>query len=121
MKDVSQTELAIMNALWDDGPSAVRGIVERVYGKHSQSLHTTVKSLLERLIKKGYAACDRSGSVHTFNATVDREDFVGRQIDQLANDLCDGEVAPILLSLVDRVKLSRKDRNAIEQIIRKLK
>lgn len=121
MKDVSNTELSILNVLWDSGPVAVREIVEKVYGRHSQSLHTTVKSLLERLMKKGYVACDKTEFVHSFSALVDRERFVGRQIEQIADDVFNGKVAPILLSLVEQVKLSKKDRSAIEQIIRKLK
>ena len=121
MKDVSDTELAILNVLWDRGPVAVRTIVEAVYGRHSQSLHTTVKSLLERLINKEFASCDRSGFVHLFSATIDREAFVGGQIDQIAENVFAGRVTPILLSLVDRVDLSKKDREAIERILRKLK
>jgi hypothetical protein len=48
-RDVTETEFAILNVLWDRGPSTVRGIVEVVYGRHTHSLHTSVKSLLERL------------------------------------------------------------------------
>ena len=121
MKGVSDTELAILNVLWDGGPVAVRKIVETVYGRHSQSLHTTVKSLLERLINKGYVSCDRSGFAHTFIAKIDRESFVGNQIEQIANNVFDGQVAPVLLSLVDRVSLSKNDREAIERILQKLK
>ena len=121
MKDVSDTELAILNVLWDRAPVAVREIVETVYGQHSQSLHTTVKSLLERLINKGYVTCDRTGFVHTFSATIDRERFVGGKIEQIADSVFGGQVAPILLSLVDRVRLNKKDREAIERILRKLK
>ena len=121
MKSVSDTELAILNVLWDAGPVPVREIVQRVYGRHSQSLHTTVKSLLERLIHKGYVACDRTGFAHTFSATIDRENFVGGQIEQIAKSVFEGQVTPILLSLVDRVKLSKKDRVAIQRILDKLK
>lgn len=121
MKDVSDTELAILNVLWDRGPATVREIVEAVYGRHSQSLHMTVKSLLDRLANKGYVACDRTSFAHTFHSTIDREAFVGSQIEQIADSVFDGQVVPILLSLVDRVRLSNKDREAIEQILRKLK
>ena len=50
-----------------------------------------------------------------------RERFAGRQIEQLADSVFDGQLAPILLSLVDRVRLNKKDREAIERILRKLK
>ncbi len=121
MRAVSNTELEILNVLWDRGPLPVREIVEAVYGSHSQTLHTTVKSLLERLVTKGFVTGDRSQTPHAFAATVERDSFVGSQIEQLADSVFEGRLAPILLSLVDRVRLSRKDREAIEEILRKLK
>lgn len=121
MKNVSDTELEILNALWDSGPLTVRQIVEAVYDDHSQSLHTTVKSLLERLIVKEYVAGDRSQSPHRFHATVDRAAYIQAQVSRLAGNVFDGHMAPVLLSLVDSVKLSRKDRATLEEILKKIK
>jgi BlaI family penicillinase repressor len=115
--DVTETELAILDVLWTRGQSAVRGIVAALYGRHTPTLHMTVKSLLERLEGKGYVECDGSGFAHRFSAKVSREAYVGQQLKQLADSHFDGAVAPMLLTLVDRVNLSRKDREAIRKII----
>ncbi len=61
-KDVTETEFAILNVLWNQGPSTVRGIVEAVYQRHTHSLHASVKSLLERLAEKGFIVCERQGA-----------------------------------------------------------
>jgi len=119
--DVTETELGIMDVLWSRGQSAVRDIVVAVYGEHTPSLHMTVKSLLERLEGKGYVECDKSGFAHRFSAKVSREAYVGQQLKQLADSHFKGAVAPMLLTLVDRVKLSRKDREAIRKIIEGIK
>jgi len=121
LPQVTETELAILDVLWDRGPSAIRDIVATLYHKHSQSLHATVKSLLERLEHKGYVACDKKGFAHRFSAKVSREAYVGRQLEELADSHFNGAVAPMILSLVDRIKLSRKDREAIRKIIEGIK
>jgi len=115
--DVTETELAILDVLWTRGESAVRDIVETLYTEHTPTLHMTVKSLLERLEAKGYVQCDRSGFAHRFSAKVTRETHVGRQLMQLAESHFNGAVTPMLLTLVERTKLSRKDREAIRRII----
>ena len=115
--DVTDTELAILDVLWNRGQCAVRDIVAELYDTHTATLHMTVKSLLERLEAKGYVACDKSGFAHRFSAVVSREEYVGQQLKQLADSHFDGAVAPMLLTLVDRIKLSRKDREAIRKII----
>lgn len=115
--EVTETELRILDVLWECGPSFIRDIVETVYGKHTQSLHATVKSLLERLERKGYVEHDDRHHMHLFTAKIDRETLVGQQMQQLADSHYDGSMTPMLLSLVDRAKLSRKQRLAIKRII----
>jgi predicted transcriptional regulator len=119
-RDVTETEFAILKVLWDAGPSTVRAIVEAIYEKHTHSLHTSVKSLLERLAQKGFVACRRQGGVHLFAATVARESFVAQQLQLLADSNFGGSLTPLLSTLVENVKLSRGDREAIRKIINKI-
>jgi predicted transcriptional regulator len=117
---VSDTELSILRVLWDRGPQTTREIVEAVYSKHSQSLHTTVNSLLDRLMRKGYARCVRRGTVRFFEATVDRSTLVAGELQGLADSHFGGSLAPVLLALIEGVRLSAKDRNALRKIVEKI-
>jgi predicted transcriptional regulator len=115
--EVTETELRILDVLWEGGPSIVRDIVEQVYGKHSQSLHATVKSLLDRLEEKGFVTHDDSRHAHRFSAALDRQSFVGQQLQQLADSHFDGSFTPMLLTLIERARLTRKQRDSIQKII----
>jgi predicted transcriptional regulator len=107
-----------MEVLWcSDTGATVREIVLAMYGRHEHSLHGGVKSFLDRLMEKKYARVDKSQFAHRFSATVTRQKFVGRQLKRIAKSHFGGALAPMLLSLVDQAKLSRKDRTAIETII----
>jgi BlaI family transcriptional regulator, penicillinase repressor len=119
-KEVTETEFAILNVLWESGPTTVRGIVEAIYRKHTHSLHASVKSLLERLADKGFVVCRREGGVHFFSATARRDAFVAQQLQLLADTNFGGSLAPLLSTLVDNVKLNPKDREAIRKIIDKI-
>ncbi|MBI2480006.1 MAG: BlaI/MecI/CopY family transcriptional regulator [Planctomycetia bacterium] len=115
--DVTETELAILDVIWDRGVCEIREIVEAIYPEHTQARHTTVKSLLERLAEKGYVESDTSRFAHKFTAKISREQYVGQQLQKLADSHFDGSLAPMLLTLVDRVKLSRTEREAIRKLI----
>jgi predicted transcriptional regulator len=115
--DVTETELAILDVIWDRGVCEIRDIVEAIYPEHTQARHTTVKSLLERLAEKGYVESDTSRFAHKFSARISREQYVGQQLQKLADSHFDGSLAPMLLALIDRVKLSRKERKAIRKLI----
>jgi predicted transcriptional regulator len=79
-----------------------------------------VKSLLERLAEKEFVVCQRREGVHFFSATVDREAFVAQQLQLLADSNFGGSLTPLLNTLVDTVKLSPRDREAIRRIIEKI-
>ena len=115
--DVTDTELAILDVLWTKEGAEIREIVEAVYGEHTQALHATVKSLLIRLMDKQLVDCDRGRFVHRYSAKLDRETFVGSQLQKLADSHFDGSFTPMLLTLIDRVKLSRRERETLRKII----
>ncbi len=120
LSDVSKTELEIMLVLWSDGAQTVRHIVEQIYERHTQSLHTTVKSLLERLMAKGFVEVDRSLPVHRFYAVVQKDQFVQYELNKLASSVFEGELAPLMMSLVSQSQLTAKDKATIQSLIDKL-
>jgi len=122
LNDVTDAELSVLEVLWDrESGATVREIVLAIYGRHEHSLHGGVKSFLDRLMEKGYATVDKSGFAHRFSAVVTRHEFVGVQLKRLAESHFGGSVAPMLMSLVEQAKLSRKDRAAVEKIIDNIK
>ena len=118
---VTETELAILDVLWKSGSATVREIVEAIYGRHKSSLHATINSLIDRLREKGYVAVDDAGFAHRYKAAVTREELIEGNLQQLADRHFDGAVTPLLMALIDKVKLSRKDREAIRKIVSGIK
>ena len=116
---VTEAELSVLNHLWEQGPSVVREIAYALYSDNTPAYHATVNSLLDQLEKKGYVARDRSGFAHSFTATIDRSTLVGNQIQQIADSYFDGALTPMLLPLVDKINLSKRDRETIRKIIDK--
>ena len=116
---VTEAELSVLNHLWEHGPSIVREIAHALYAENSSAYHATVNSLLDQLESKGYVSRDRTVFAHVITATVDRSTLVGNQIQQIADSYFNGALTPVLLPLVDKIALSKQDRDAIRKIIEK--
>ena len=114
---MSKTELQILDNLWSAAPKTIREICDDIYGDTSTSYYATVQSLLDRLEKKGWVLRDRSGFKHTFQPTKSRSDFVGRQIQDVANAVCNGSVAALLGQLAQSDALSSKERRELRKLI----
>jgi BlaI family penicillinase repressor len=114
---VTETELSILNVLWNENGRQIREIVGEVYGEHTQALHATVKSLLDRLIDKKLVTIDRTQFAHRFSAAITREQFVGEHLQQLADSHFNGALAPMFVAMMGRAKLTKAQRRALMEIV----
>lgn len=116
-QDITDAELDVLQVLWKDGPLPIRPITEALYGDCKTSQYATVQKLLERLEAKECVERDRTSNVHKFSATVGRDELVGRRLQAVAEELCDGSWTPLLTNLAQKTKLSEKDRAMLRQMI----
>ena len=120
-QDVTEAELDLLNLLWQGGPSSVRQLAASLYaGEVTNARVASVQTLLTRLEEKKCVARDRSGSIQQFRATIGREDLIGRRLQAIAEQLCEGSVTPLLTHLVQGERLSAADRQALRDLIDQL-
>jgi predicted transcriptional regulator len=119
-QDVTEAELALLQALWDKGPATIRQLVDRVYKQGGASVYATVQKLLDRLEAKGCVRRERGGPVHVFQAAIDRDELIGHRLRAVANALCGGSLSPLLMHLVEGRGLSAPERRELRALIEKL-
>jgi BlaI family penicillinase repressor len=116
---VSNAELRVLQSLWDNGPSTIRQLTERLYPAVSTANYATVQKLLERLEKDRCVGRNRTATPHVFAATVSRETYIGGQLRAMAEKLCGGSLTPLLTHLVNTEVLSKKERNELRRMLEK--
>jgi BlaI family transcriptional regulator, penicillinase repressor len=117
VRDVTETELAILEVLWDLGPAIVRQVVNRLYPGRGPSAPSTVQKLMHRLESKGLVTRDRSGGVQRFAATVDRGAIISARLRTMAEELCDGSLTSLLTHLVRTDSLGKHERKALRALV----
>src|SRR5947209_19611506 len=98
--DVTDAELAVLRHLWENGTRTRRQVTDALYPRGGPAHYTTVQKLLERLEAKGFVTSELAGAVRVFTAAVDRDWLIRRRLRDVADKLCDGSVAPLLMNLV---------------------
>jgi predicted transcriptional regulator len=117
---VTDTELSILQALWDRQPATIRRLTERLYPGGGAAHYATVQKLLDRLETKGFVARQRSGTAHSFVTTIDRDELIGRKLEDMADKLCGGSLTPLLTHLVRARRLSSRERQELRDLIDEL-
>ena len=116
-QDVTDAELSILQVLWESETATVRELTERLY---LQGTTATVQKLLERLEAKNYVKRSRKTWPHQFSAAVDRHVLIARQLQSTADKLCQGEIQPLLTSLVQARGLTEEDRKSLRGLLDQL-
>ena len=121
-QDVTDTELAILQILWDQGPSTRRQITDVLYPRGGPAQYATVQKLLERLEAKGFvAAKNRGQGVLTFAVSVDRDELISRKLQEMAEKLCGGSMTPLLMNLVRAQPLSDRQLDELRLFVEDLR
>lgn len=119
-RDVTDAELAVLNALWEKGPATIRHLTAEIYPGGVAAQYATVQKLLERLEAKDFVRRERNGAAHTFVASVAREDLIGRRLRDVAEKLCGGSLTPLLTHLVRARRLNNRERQELRALIEDL-
>jgi predicted transcriptional regulator len=119
-QDVTDTELAVLQLLWDQGPATIRRITDALYPQGGTAHYATVQKLLDRLEAKGCVSRDRRPPAHTFSAVIGRDDLIGRRLEDVAEKLCGGSLTPLLTHLVRARRLNSREREELRALIEEL-
>lgn len=120
-QDVTETELAILQVLWDEESASRRQITDVLYPEGGAAQYATVQKLLERLEAKRLVRHTRgSDGVLTFTATVAREEFISQRLQDMADRLCGGSLTPLLMNLLRAKPLEAQEFEELRKLVRDL-
>ena len=118
-QDVTEAELAVLDALWNRGASTIRELTDDIYPSGGSSEYATVHRLLERMEKKGWVERERGsrGSPQVFRPRRTRESLIDHRLRRTAEQLCGGSFSSLLSCLVSGERLSKEERQRLRQLI----
>ena len=117
---ISDAERDVLKALWEVGPATVRELRAHLHDHGRQWAHTTINTLLGRMVEKGLVVRDKSDFAHVFSADVTRDQLVQQHLEDLAEDYCGGRAAPLMVALVEQQGFSADEIEQFRQLIDRL-
>ncbi|SEJ30920.1 BlaI/MecI/CopY family transcriptional regulator [Frateuria terrea] len=116
---ISEAESAIMECLWQGAPRTAEDILAEVAPRQGWQ-EGTVKSLLNRLLKKKAIKAERDGRRYLYTPLLSREKYVSQESKGLLDRLFGGRVAPLVAHFSEQRKLSKKDIAELRRLLEEL-
>ena len=119
MTRISAAESQIMEALWSRGPLTAEDLVTTV-GPGQGWGEATVKTLINRLLKKQALASERVNGRALYRPLVTRESYVTGESQGLLDRLFGGQIAPLVAHYAQHRALTPEEITRLKNLIAKL-
>ena len=116
---ISEAESVVMEVLWRTQPLAAEDVVAAL-AQSQQWQEPTIKTLLNRLLKKGAIQAERDGRRYLYAPVLRREDWVMGESQGLLGRLFDGRVAPLVAHFSQQGELSAKDVAELRKLLEEI-
>ncbi len=116
---ITTAESQVMEALWENGPMGSEDLVANVIARQPWAA-ATVKTLINRLLKKKAIESRRANARLTYHPLVARGDYLEAESQGLLDRLFDGQITPMITHFAERRKLSPEDVARLKALIDKL-
>lgn len=115
-KLLTETELELMNLLWQMEEGSVRDVLAALPPERNLA-YTSVSTMLRILEQKGVVGARKLGRGHLYYPILAREDYQNRSVNHLVDKVFDGAPAILVQRLLDTRSLSDADLEAIQAVL----
>ncbi|NVK89198.1 MAG: BlaI/MecI/CopY family transcriptional regulator [Gammaproteobacteria bacterium] len=118
--NISDSELYIMNVLWQQSPITANEIIAALPNELHWSEKTT-KSLLNRLLKKQAISHEKQGRQYLYYPLIAKENIQAQATEHVLTRLFNGKLSSLVSHFAQQEKLSTDDIDELEKIIKEMK
>jgi BlaI family penicillinase repressor len=118
--ELFDSEWAILQVVWDLGPCAAPAVQE-VLQKDKGWAYTTVKTLMDRMVRKGLLRTERVRNLYLYRAAITRPEAQRSEILRTIKRAFDGAMTPMMQFLIESESLSDEEYQELERLIRSRK
>lgn len=115
----TESELEILQVLWEIGPGTVREVNESL-SKEKEVGYTTTLKLMQIMLEKGILHRDASAKTHIYEAAISREKTQKQSLEKLINTLFKGSSASLVMQALGNHKSSREEIEEIKKYLQEL-
>lgn len=115
----TESELEILNILWDKGPSTVRDVHE-VLEQSKEAGYTTTLKLMQIMYEKKLLKRDTTAKSHVYTANVSQEKTQGQLVKKLIDSVFNGSASQLVMQALGNHKTNKKELDAIKKYLEEM-
>ncbi|OKL40910.1 BlaI/MecI/CopY family transcriptional regulator [Pontibacter flavimaris] len=115
----TESELEILQVLWQHGPSTVRFVHEELSETKDAGYTTTLK-IMQLMTEKGMLEADKSSRSHIFRPLLQEEDTQQQLLDRFLDTAFRGSASKLVMQALGNSRASKEELDEIRNLLDKL-
>ena len=112
---VSDSEKIVLEVLWQESPLSSQEVIARLedHGWNKK----TVKTFLNRLVKKNILSFTKQGRRYMYSPTVEKEDILSEESNGFLTRVFKGDIKALLATFVENKQLSKSELEYLKKLL----
>ena len=112
----TDSELEILNILWEKGPSTVRDVHE-VLERSKEAGYTTTLKLMQIMHDKKLLVRDETARSHVYTANISQQKTQGQLVKKFIDNVFNGSASQLVMQALGSHKANRQELDEIKQLL----
>lgn len=117
---LGETEMEVLNIVWDLKEASVSDIQERILKKRKVA-YTTIMTVTKNLADKGFLTYRKVGNSYIYSAREKPDNVKHNVLSSIVKKVFQGSPAALIQNLVEHEDMSDEDIERIQSMINKLR
>ncbi|NUO00231.1 MAG: BlaI/MecI/CopY family transcriptional regulator [Saprospiraceae bacterium] len=113
----TKAELDILQILWEDGPSTVRAVNEKLNAQKKAVQYTSTLKQMQLMVEKGMLLRDESSMKHVYSAAIGEQPTKSALLDRFVDTMYKGSPSSLMMQLLGNKKTSKTELDAIRNLL----
>lgn len=115
----TKTEMDVLQVLWQNGPSTVRFVHEKLNEQKNVQYTSTLK-LMQVMTEKGMLERDETNMKHIYKPVLEEEKTKGFMLERFVESMYNGSVSNMMLALLGTDKTSKEELQKVKALLKNM-
>lgn len=116
----TKSELEILQVLWQHGASTVRFVNDELNAQKREVNYTSTLKLMQIMLEKGLLKRDDTNMKHVYSPAEEESKTKNFLLGRFVDNLYNGSASQLMMQLLGNKKTSKKELEAIRELLKKM-
>ena len=116
----TKTEMDVLQILWENGPSTVRFVHDKLNEQKEAVIYTSTLKLMQVMKEKGMLDRDETNMKHIYSPLLHEDKVKGNLLGRFVDSMFNGSASSLMVALLGNDKTSDEELKKMKELLQKM-